>query len=147
MKKLTVLILCEAILFTSCMTTTQLGRNIEYMNNNTVTTTYLRETYGAPHQIIDNAEAGEIWIYTQRYNVSQPGVITPFGGSVFYTAPSNYDTEEYLKFWVRPNKTVSRWETTMPTKVVDHGKTAIATLVGCAVCALLFGLLLSSGTP
>lgn len=91
-----------------CYSYNKLGHKLN--SNLGKSTTDLRMTFGPPTSIIDNSEAGQIWVYQRTYNVSRPGYVDIINGQGFYTLPSNHKSVRTLKFWVGRNNNVYRWE-------------------------------------
>lgn len=92
-----------------CYTYNQLGKSL----NNSVgqSETDLRVNYGPPDNIINNADAGVVWVYSRLVNVSTTGVIVPTNYGAYYTAPTNYTGQQTIKFWIGANKRVYKWQT------------------------------------
>jgi hypothetical protein len=131
------LFIISICLLCGCTSYTPLGRSLSTVNNGNTTTTDLRRIYGPPNEIIDNAEAGKIWLYERDYVVSDPGYFNSNGYSGSYTAPSEHTEQYYLKFWINTNQTVYNYSTNMTTRKQNSAIVLAGGAVSLAVILIL----------
>ena len=69
----------------------------------------LRRTFGPPQKVLDNGEAGEIWVYSETWVKTNQGRMTVNNNTATWINPSTVKYDKYIKFWVDGNN-VYRWE-------------------------------------
>jgi len=125
--------------FTGCYLPTQLKTNLDQSIEKN--TKYLRQTFGPPTEIIDNATEGTIWYYSETGVRSKPGVIVPTGDNIIYTKPLTVKYEQYMRFWVSNEDRIYKWQTKGHELEKENWAVIIIVTVGTSI---LGGVLLAA---
>jgi len=129
---------------TGCVVQTQLGKNLDTSVGND--TKYIRQNFGPPTEIIDNASAGTVWLYSEAGVKSRPGIISTIGENIIYTDPATIKYEKYIKFWVSSNEIIYRWEVKGYEVEEDHSfEVVYLSMLGITVLVLAIILIPGGG--
>lgn len=76
---------------------------------------YLRENWGPPDKILDNAQLGNVFVYEEpdlTISSSELGMYYNVFNSIYYASTPNVTAtiERYIRFWINPSKEIVKWE-------------------------------------
>jgi hypothetical protein len=113
---------------------TRIGNNIEQCK----TTNDLRRTFGPPIQIIDNGNAGEVWVYSETWVKTNPGIIIANNNTATWRNPSTIEYDKYIKFWIDGERIYRSESKGHPLKKLS-GIGWVFYIIGCAGVGYLIG--------